>query len=61
MAVVLLYKCTVAKRIPLLCENFNLLSLRKRAPVSPAGAQRFTVNHTPKRKKRTQVIVQLCK
>ncbi len=37
MAVVLLYKRTVAKHTPLLCENFNLLSLRVRVPVSPAG------------------------
>jgi len=27
MTVVLVYNCTVAKRTPLLCSNFNLLSV----------------------------------
>jgi len=44
MALVLAYKGTVAKRTPLLCKNFNLLSLGVRVPVSPAGTLQFRID-----------------
>jgi hypothetical protein len=46
MTVVLVYDCTVAKRSPLLCSNFTLLSSPMGVPVSPAGTLKFTIDHT---------------
>jgi hypothetical protein len=45
MALVLIYKCTVAKSSELLCSNFNLLSSHVRVPVSPAGTLKFRIRH----------------
>jgi hypothetical protein len=63
MVVVLVYNCTVAKRSPLLCENFNLLSFlyAEGSRLARPGPPRFTVDHTLTSRRSEPAIVLVMK